>query len=52
LEQLRRIHQQTVQTADGQTLTGLTEMGALQKALFKSINIPTPTPANLAKPRL
>jgi transposase len=29
LEQLRRIHQQTVQTADGQTLTGLTEMGAL-----------------------
>jgi transposase len=52
LEQLRRIHQQTVQTADGQTLTGLTEMGALQKTLFKSINIPTPTPANLAKPRL
>lgn len=52
LEQLRRIHQQTVQTADGQTLTGLTEIGALQKALFKSINIPAPTPANLAKPRL
>jgi transposase len=52
LEQLRRIHQQTVQTSDGQALTGLTEMGALQKSLFAAINIPAPTPANLAKPRL
>lgn len=52
LEQLRRIHQQTVQTADGQTLTGLTEMGVLQKSLFAAINIPAPTPANLIKPRL
>jgi hypothetical protein len=26
LEQLRRIHQQMVQTTDGGTLTGLTEM--------------------------
>jgi transposase len=43
LEQLRRIHQQTVQTADGQTLTGLTEMGALQKALFKSYVFTPPT---------
>jgi transposase len=52
LEQLHRIHQQTVQTADGQILTGLTEMGALQKSLFSAINIPAPTPANLTKPRL
>lgn len=52
LEQLRRIHQQTVQTSDGQALTGLTEMGPLQKSLFASINIPAPTPANLTQPRL
>jgi transposase len=52
LEQLRRIHQQTVQTSDGQALTGLTEMGALQKSLFAATNIPAPTPTNLAKPRL
>jgi transposase len=52
MEQLRRIHQQTVQTSDGQTLTGLTEMGPLQKSLFAAINIPAPTPANLTQPRL
>jgi transposase len=52
LKQLRRIHQQTVQTSDGQALTGLTEMGPLQKSLFAAINIPAATPANLAKPRL
>jgi transposase len=52
LEQLRRIHQQTVQTSDGHALTGLTEMGPLQKSLFASVNIPAPTPANLTQPRL
>ena len=30
LEQLKRIHQQTVQTTDGKTLTGLTEMTPAQ----------------------
>ena len=52
LEQLRRIHQQTVQTADGQKLSGLTEIASLQKSLFAALDLPQPTPTDLAKPQL
>lgn len=52
LEQLRRIQQQTVRTADGQTLNGLTDMAAAQKALFTAIQLPLPTPADLKQPVL
>jgi transposase len=52
LEQLRRIHQQTVQTADGTTLTGLTEMTPAQKSLFAALELALPTPENLSKPLL
>ena len=52
LEQLRRIHQQTVQTADGRTLTGLTEMTPAQKSLFAALELALPTPENLTKPAL
>ncbi len=34
LEQLRRVQQQTAQTADGQTRSGLTELAPAQKSLF------------------
>ena len=52
LEQLRRIHQQTVQTTDGKTLTGLTEMTPTQKSLFAALELALPTPENLTKPVL
>lgn len=52
LEQLKRIHQQTVQTADGKTLTGLTEMTPAQKSLFAALELALPTPENIAKPVL
>jgi transposase len=52
LEQLRRIHQQTVQTADGKTLSGLTEMTPAQKSLFAALELALPTPENLTKPAL
>ena len=52
LEQLKRIHQQTVQTGDGQTLTGLTEITPVQKALFAALDLTPPAPENLAKPVL
>ena len=52
LEQLRRIYQQTVQTTDGTTLTGLTEMTPAQKSLFAALDLPLPTPENLIKPDL
>ena len=52
LEQLRRIHQQTVQTADGQKLSGLTEIATLQKSLFAALDLPQPTPTDLTKPFL
>jgi transposase len=52
LEQLRRVHQQTVHTADGQKLSGLTEITAPQKSLFAALDLPQPTPTDLAKPRL
>ena len=52
LEQLKRIHQQTVQTTDGKTLTGLTEMTAAQKSLFTVLEMALPTPSDLVKPVL
>lgn len=52
LEQLRRVQQQTAQTADGQTLTGLTELAPAQKSLFAALNLPLPVPTDLIKPRL
>ena len=52
LEQLRGILQQTVQTADGQTITGLTDMNPLQKSLFAALELAAPTPSDLAKPAL
>jgi len=52
LEQLKRIHQQTVQTTDGKTLTGLTEITPAQKSLFAALELALPTPSDLAKPVL
>ena len=52
LEQLKRIHQQTVQTPDGKTLTGLTEMTPAQKSLFAALELALPTPSDLIKPVL
>ena len=52
LEQLKRIHQQTVQTTDGKTLTGLTEMTPAQKSLFAALELALPTPENITKPVL
>jgi transposase len=48
LEQLSRIHQQTVETADGRKLRGLTEMTAAQKSLFAALEVSAPTPHDLA----
>jgi transposase len=48
LEQLRRVQQQTARTADGQTLRGLTELGAQQKDLFAAIGAALPNPAQIA----
>ena len=48
LEQLKRIHQQTAQTADGKKLTGLTEMTPAQKSLFAALELTPPTPSDLA----
>ncbi len=50
LEQLKRIHQQTVQTSDGKTLTGLTDISPVQKSLFAALELALPTPSDLAKP--
>ena len=52
LEQLKRIHQQTVETSGGQTLTGLTEITPAQKSLFAALDLTPPTPSDLAKPVL
>ena len=52
LEQLKRIHQQTVETSAGTTLTGLTEITPAQKSLFAALNLAPPTPSDLAKPVL
>jgi hypothetical protein len=52
LEQLKRIHQQTVETGEGKTLTGLTEITPAQKSLFAALDLTPPTPPDLAKPVL
>ena len=52
LVQLKRFHQQTVQTTDGKTLTGLTEMTPAQKSLFAALELALPTPTDLVKPAL
>ena len=39
LEQLKPIHQQTVQTTNGKTLTCLTEMTPAQKSLFAALDL-------------
>jgi transposase len=50
LEQLKRIHQQTVQTTDGKTLTGLTEITPAQKSLFAALELTLPTPQTSISP--
>ena len=52
LEQLKRIHQQTIETSAGDALTGLTEITPVQKSLFAALELTPPTPSDLAKPRL
>ena len=52
LEQLTRINQQTVETSEGKTLTGLTEITPAQKSLFAALELTPPTPSDLAKPVL
>lgn len=52
LKQLKRIHQQTVQTTDGKTLTGLTEITPVQKSLLAALELALQTPSDLAKPAL
>jgi transposase len=52
LEQLKRIHQQTVETGEGKTLTGLTEITPAQRSLFSALELTPPTPSDLAKPVL
>ncbi|HOE43503.1 MAG TPA: IS1634 family transposase [Rhodoferax sp.] len=52
LEQLKRIHQQTVETSEGATLTGLTEITPAQKSLFAALDLAPPTPSDLTKPVL
>ena len=47
LEQLARIHQQTVQTADGTLIRGLTEIGMAQRVLLRALDLPTPAALDL-----
>ncbi len=49
LESLKRIHQQTVETSEGATLTGLTEITAAQKSLFAALKLTPPTPSDLVQ---
>jgi transposase len=52
LEQLKRIHQQTIETNEGKTLSGLTEITPAQKSLFAALELTPPTSSDLAKPVL
>jgi hypothetical protein len=47
LEQLRRVQRQTARTADGHMLSGLTELGGLQKDLFAALGVALPSPAEI-----
>ena len=48
LEQLGRIHLQTIETANGASFRGLTELGPLQRELFATIGAHVPTPRDFA----
>jgi transposase len=50
LEQLRRIHRQTVKTAGGKTLSGLSDVTPQQRSLFAALELQGPTPQEIAKP--
>ena len=50
LEQLARIHLQTVQAPDGQLLSGLTELKPAQRELFAAIGAGVPTAAQMHPP--
>jgi hypothetical protein len=52
LEQFKRIHQQTVETSEGKTLTGLTEITPAHKSLFAALDLTPPIPSDLTKPVL
>jgi ribose 1,5-bisphosphokinase PhnN len=52
LEQLKRIHLQTVKTSDGTSLSGLTEMTPAQKSLFTAVELRAPTPIDITTPKL
>jgi hypothetical protein len=52
LGSLKWIHQQTVETSEGTTLTGLTEITAAQKSLFAALNLTPPSPSDLTRPFL
>jgi transposase len=52
LESLKRIHHQTVETTEGKTLTGLTEITPAQKSLFAALELTPPTPSDQEKPVL
>ena len=52
LESLKQIHQQTVETTDGKTLTGLTDITPVQKSLFAALELTPPSPSDLEKPSL
>ncbi len=47
LEQLRRVQRQTARTADGQMLSGLTELGGQQKDLFAALGVAVPNPTEI-----
>ena len=52
LDQLRRIHQQTVEIGVQKTVTGLTAITPIQHSLFEALHLIPPTPSDLAKPVL
>jgi len=52
LAQFKRIQQQTVQTEDGQSLNGITEINPAQKSLFNALELKAPNPNNLLAPNL
>jgi hypothetical protein len=45
---LKRIQHQTAQTPQGQTLRGVTQLGAEQRELFAALGLPLPMPQELA----
>lgn len=47
-----KLGRQTVKPAEGKTLSGLTEMTPQQRSLFAAVELPCPTPREIAKHRL